>query len=149
MSKIKYVSKKPACACAVGLDLLGDRWSLIIIRDLFKGYNTYTDFLKKSSEGIATNILNDRLKKLVALGIIDFIKKESDRKVKEYFLTDKGIDLYPLIYELQNWSLKHVKFNHTDRTSNWKNFNESTTPDEVINYYVNSYKKIRFEHFGF
>ena len=149
MSKIEYVNKKPACACAVGLDFLGDRWSLIIIRDLFKGYNTYTDFLKKSSEGIATNILNDRLKKLVALGIIDFIKKESDRKVKEYFLTDKGIDLYPLIYELQNWTLKHVKFNHTDRTSNWKNFNESTTPDEVINYYVNSYNKIRFEHFGF
>lgn len=59
MSKIKYVSKKPACACAVGLDFLGDRWSLIIIRDLFKGYNTYTDFLKKSSEGIATNILNE------------------------------------------------------------------------------------------
>ena len=76
--KIKYQSKQPKCACAVGLDLLGDRWSLIIVRDLFKGYSTYSDFLRKASEGIASNILNDRLKKLVSLGIIDFRKKEGE-----------------------------------------------------------------------
>jgi len=46
--KIKYQDTQPRCACAVGLDLLGDRWSLIIVRDLFKGYSTYSDFLKKS-----------------------------------------------------------------------------------------------------
>src|SRR6056300_822218 len=99
--KILYNDLQPKCACAVGLDLLGDRWSLIIVRDLFKGYTTYSDFLRKASEGIASNILNDRLKKLVSLGIIDFRKKESDRKVKEYYLTDAGIDLYPVIYSLK------------------------------------------------
>ena len=147
--KIKYHSEQPKCACAVGLDLLGDRWSLIIVRDLFKGYNTYSDFLHKASEGIATNILNDRLKKLVSLGIIDFRKKESDRKVKEYYLTDAGIDLYPVIYSLQNWATKHVDFQYTERTTNWKTFNDNVTQEEVIDHFIESYKKIRAENFGF
>ena len=139
--KIKYHSEQPKCACAVGLDLLGDRWSLIIVRDLFKGYSTYSDFLHKASEGIATNILNDRLKKLVSLGIIDFRKKESDRKVKEYYLTDAGIDLYPVIYSLQNWATKHVDFQYTERTTNWKKFNDNVTQEEVIDHFIESYKK--------
>ena len=147
--KINYQSEQPKCACAVGLDLLGDRWSLIIVRDLFKGYTTYSDFLKKSSEGIATNILNDRLKKLVSMGIINYRKKESDRKVKEYYLTDVGIDLYPVIYSLQNWTTKHVNFQYTERTTNWKAFNDKVTPEEVIDYFIENYKKIRVENFGF
>lgn len=147
--KINYQSEQPKCACAVGLDLLGDRWSLIIVRDLFKGYTTYSDFLKKASEGIATNILNDRLKKLVSMGIINYRKKESDRKVKEYYLTDVGIDLYPVIYSLQNWTAKHVNFQYTERTTNWKAFNDKVTPEEVINYFIENYKKIRVENFGF
>jgi len=147
--KIKYQDTQPRCACAVGLDLLGDRWSLIIVRDLFKGYSTYSDFLKKASEGIASNILNDRLKKLVSLGIIDYRKKESDLKVKEYYLTDAGIDLYPVIYSIQNWTTKHVDFQYTDRTTKWKSFNDATSQEEVIDHYIEKYKKIRMEHFGF
>ena len=147
--KIKYQSERPKCACAVGLDFLGDRWSLIIVRDLFKGYSTYSDFLRKASEGIASNILNDRLKKLVSMGIIDFRKKESDRKVKEYYLTDAGIDLYPVIYSLQNWATKHVDFQYTERTMNWKAFNDKVTQEEVIDHYIENYKKIRAENFGF
>ena len=147
--KIKYQSIEPKCACAVGLDLLGDRWSLIIVRDLFKGYSTYSDFLRKSSEGIASNILNNRLKKLVSLGIIDFRKKESDLKVKEYYLTDAGIDLYPVIYSLQNWATKHVDFQYTERTTNWKSFNDATSQKDVIDHYIEYYKKIRSENFGF
>ena len=147
--KIKYQSTQPKCACAVGLDLLGDRWSLIIVRDLFKGYSTYSDFLRKASEVIASNILNDRLKKLVSMGIIDFRKKESDRKVKEYYLTDAGIDLYPVIYSLQNWATKHVDFQYTERTTNWKAFNDKVSKEEVIEYYIENYKKIRAENYGF
>jgi len=147
--KILYNDLQPKCACAVGLDLLGDRWSLIIVRDLFKGYTTYSDFLRKASEGIASNILNDRLKKLVSLGIINFRKKESDRKVKEYYLTDAGIDLYPVIYSLQNWATKHVDFQYTERTTNWKAFNDKVTQEEVIDHYIENYKKIRAENFGF
>ena len=147
--KIKYQSSQPMCACAVGLDLLGDRWSLIIVRDLFKGYSTYSDFLRKSSEGIASNLLNDRLKKLVSLGIIDFRKKESDLKVKEYYLTDKGIDLYPVIYSIQNWTTKHVDFQYSERTTNWKEYNDANSKEEVIDHFIEKYKKIRTENFGF
>jgi len=147
--KYKYLGIQPKCACAVGLDLLGDRWSLIIVRDLFKGYSTYSDFLKKASEGIASNILNDRLKKLVSLGIIDYRKKESDLKVKEYYLTDAGIDLYPVIYSIQNWTTKHVDFQYTDTTTKWKSFNDATSQEEVIDHFIENYKKIRIENFGF
>ena len=147
--KIKYQSSKPMCACAVGLDLLGDRWSLIIVRDIFKGYITYSDFLRKASEGIASNVLNDRLKKLVSLGIIHYRKKESDLKVKEYYLTDKGIDLYPVIYSIQNWTTKHVDFQYSERTANWKEYNDATLKEEVIDHFIEKYKKIRSENFGF
>lgn len=78
--KISY--PKTACACAVSLDLLGDKWSLLIIRDLFRGKSTYSEFLKQSQEGIATNILVDRLKKLLAMGIIDFRRESHDKKIK-------------------------------------------------------------------
>ena len=81
--------------------------------------------------------------------IIDFRKKESDRKVKEYFLTDAGIDLYPVIYAIQNWATKHVNFQYTERTADWKAFNDKVPQEEVIDYYIENYKKIRVENFGF
>ena len=61
-NKIFYGKK--ACACAVSLDILGDRWTLIIIRDIFRGKNRFSQFLNESREGIASNIVVDRLKKL-------------------------------------------------------------------------------------
>jgi DNA-binding HxlR family transcriptional regulator len=83
------------------------------------------------------------------LGIIDYRKKESDLKVKEYYLTDAGIDLYPVIYSIQNWTTKYVDFQYTDRTTKWKSFNDATSQEEVIDYYIENYKKVRMEHFGF
>ncbi len=149
MNSEKLSYPKQACACAVSLDLLGDKWSLLIIRDLFRGKSTYSEFLKKSDEGIATNILVDRLKKLVAMGIIDFIRNPPDKKIKKYFLTDRGIDLYPVIYELQFWTLKHVDFDHTDNTKNWNDLIKNTSPDEVINQFQNGYRALRQSEFGF
>ena len=149
MNSEKFSYPKQACACAVSLDLLGDKWSLLIVRDLFRGKSTYSEFLKKSDEGIATNILVDRLKKLVALGIIDFIRNPRDKKIKKYFLTDRGIDLYPVIYELQRWTLKHVDFDHTDNTKNWNDLIQNTSPDEVINQFQNGYRALRQSEFGF
>ncbi|HBB48727.1 MAG TPA: transcriptional regulator [Flavobacteriaceae bacterium] len=149
MNSEKLSYPKQACACAVSLDLLGDKWSLLIIRDLFRGKSTYSEFLKKSDEGIATNILVDRLKKLVAMGIIDFIRNPRDKKIKKYFLTDRGIDLYPVIYELQFWTLKHVDFDHTDNTKNWNDLIKNTSPDEVINQFQNGYRALRQSEFGF
>lgn len=145
--KISY--PKTACACAVSLDLLGDKWSLLIIRDLFRGKSTYSEFLKQSHEGIATNILVDRLKKLLAMGIIDYRREPQDKKIKKYFLTDRGIDLYPVIYEFQRWTLKHVDFDHTENTKNWNDLIQNTQQDEVINQYQNEYRALRQSEFGF
>ena len=146
-TKIKY--SKKACACAVSLDILGDRWTLIIIRDLFNGKCTFSEFLNDSSEGIATNILTDRLKKLLYLNIIDFKRKASDRKVKEYFLTNKGIDLYPVIFELQSWSLRHVEFEQREGTQRFVRLNENETGDKVKSIYIDNYKNLRLKKFGF
>jgi DNA-binding HxlR family transcriptional regulator len=147
LEKISY--PKTACACAVSLDLLGDKWSLLIIRDLFRGKSTYSEFLKQSHEGIATNILVDRLKKLLAMGIIDYRREPQDKKIKKYFLTDRGIDLYPVIYELQRWTLKHVDFDYTENTKNWNTLIQNTPQDEVIKQYQNGYRTLRQNEFGF
>ena len=74
------------CACDVWLRLLGDRWSLIIIRDIFKGKTTYSELLE-SQEGIATNILNSRLKSLQIKGIIEFRLDPENQRIKRYYLT--------------------------------------------------------------
>lgn len=145
----KYSYSKQACACAVSLDLLGDKWSLILVRDLFRGKTTYTEFLKQSEERIATNILVDRLKKLQALGIIDFRRNGRDKKIKEYFLTDRGIDLYPVIFELQRWTLKHVDFQYTENTKNWNVLTQTATQEAIINQYQSGYRANREKLFGF
>jgi len=148
MSTKKYPYSKQACACAVSLDILGDKWSLIIVRDLYRGKRTYSEFLKQSEEGIATNILVDRLKKLRAFGIIDFRRNDQDKKIKEYFLTDRGIDLYPVIYELQRWTLKHVDFDYTENTKNWNELIQTTTQEAVIEQFQSDYRAKRQKHFG-
>ncbi len=104
-------SKKPqrrsACPLNVSLELLGDRWSLLIIRDLmFQGYHTYKEFLG-SEEGIATNILADRLRRLEACGIITTQREAKDRRKLIYRLTAKGIDLAPVLVELILWGARY------------------------------------------
>jgi DNA-binding HxlR family transcriptional regulator len=87
--------------------MLGDRWSLLIIRDLMvRGFRTFKDF-EGSSEGIATNILADRLRKLEAAGIIAAEAAESDARRVNYRLTEKGIDLAPVLLELLLWGARH------------------------------------------
>ena len=79
----------------------------MIIRDLFIGRNTYSDFLE-SPERISTNILVDRLKKLNQYGLIEFVRKSKDKKIKSYHLTSKGIDFYPIMAEMAVWSRKNL-----------------------------------------
>jgi len=95
------------CPISSALDIFGDKWSLVIIRDLFIGINTYSDFLK-SPEKISTNILVDRIKKLRSYGILGFKRDVNDNKIKYYYLTDSGIDLFPMIMNLSLWSRKHL-----------------------------------------
>ncbi len=92
---------------SISLDLLGDRWSLLIIRDLMvRGYRTFKDF-QQSGEGIATNILADRLQRLEAAGIIVAEAEAKDARKVNYRLTEKGIDLAPVLLELLIWAARH------------------------------------------
>ncbi|HYC46320.1 MAG TPA: helix-turn-helix domain-containing protein [Burkholderiales bacterium] len=87
--------------------MLGDAWSLLIVRDLmFKSRRTYNDFLG-GGEGIASNILADRLLKLEGAGIIEKRRDPSDGRRFIYRLSKKGIDLAPILVELIIWSARH------------------------------------------
>jgi DNA-binding HxlR family transcriptional regulator len=89
--------------------MLGDRWSLLIIRDLMvRGYRTFQAF-QRSGEGIATNILADRLQKLEAAGILTAEAEESDGRRVNYRLTEKGIDLAPVLLEMLLWAARHER----------------------------------------
>jgi DNA-binding HxlR family transcriptional regulator len=94
---------------SISLEVFGDRWSLLIVRDLMvRGYRTFKEFLG-SGEGIATNMLADRLRKLEAAGIIHAEKEGSDGRRVNYRLTEKGIDLAPVLLELLLWGARHEK----------------------------------------
>ena len=91
----------------ISLEMFGDRWSLLIIRDLMvRGFQTFKEF-QESGEGIATNILADRLRKLEATGIITAEVGETDGRRVNYRLTEKGIDLAPVLLELLIWGARH------------------------------------------
>jgi len=100
---------RSSCAISQSLDILGDKWSLLIIRDLvYFGKETYGDLLKMD-EGIATNVLADRLVVLEKEGLITkeiFVGSKSKFKYK---LTKKGIDLYPIIAEILYWGSKYCE----------------------------------------
>jgi DNA-binding HxlR family transcriptional regulator len=84
--------------------MLGDRWSLLIIRDMMlRGSRTFKEFLD-SYEGIATNILADRLQRLERYGIIAAQADPADGRKRIYLLTDKGIDLAPVLTEMVLWA---------------------------------------------
>ena len=105
--------------------------------------------LKESAEGIATNVLVDRLKKLTSNDIIGFRRNSRDKKIKEYYLTDRGVELYPILYELQLWTIKNVDFNPSENTIKWKKFTETSSEQEVVKHYTDEYKKTRLAEFGF
>lgn len=91
----------------MALELLGDRWSLLIVRDLMvRGYRTFGEFLR-SGEGIATNILADRLRRLEAGGILYTEPAAEDGRSLYYRLTKKGIALAPAMLELLVWGAHH------------------------------------------
>lgn len=91
------------------LEMLGDRWSLLIIRDLMvRGFGTFKQF-QESGEGIATNILANRLRMLQASGIITAEAGKTDGRKVNYRLTEKGIDLAPVLLELLIWGARHEK----------------------------------------
>jgi DNA-binding HxlR family transcriptional regulator len=107
MPRKRKSKRRSGCPVSVSLDLLGDRWSLLIIRDLMvRGYRTFKEF-EESGESIATNILTDRLRKLKSTGIITTQVDETDGRKVNYRLTQKGIDLAPVLLELLIWGARH------------------------------------------
>ncbi len=101
--------RRSGCPVNVSLEMLGDRWSLLVIRDLMvRGHRTFKEF-QQAGEGIATNILADRLQKLVAVDIISTEQSPEDRRSIHYRLTEKGIDLAPVLLDLLIWGARHEK----------------------------------------
>ena len=99
------------CKCPItsALDILGDRWSLVVIKlMLFEGKTTFKDFVE-SQEAIATNILTDRLKMLEGFGIIRKVKLPHNKKTNIYLLTNKGLGLTPVLMELTLWSRDNIQ----------------------------------------
>jgi len=95
------------CPIAYGLDFFGDKWSLLIVRDIaIYGRRHYGQF-EAAGEGIATNILASRLKQLVEDGIIEKLRDPEHGSKRIYRLTPKGIDLLPIVVEIIVWSAKH------------------------------------------
>lgn len=100
-------ARRSTCPISIALEIFGDRWSLLIVRDLmFKGLRTFNEFAS-SDEGIATNILTDRLAKLEAAGILDKRPDPADARRVRYRLTEKGIDLAPALVEIVLWAARH------------------------------------------
>lgn len=105
--KKRRTRRRSGCPLNASVEMLGDRWSLLIIRDMMlRGFKTYKEFLE-CYEGIATNILADRLRKLVAYGIITTEPDLSDGRKTIYRLTPKGIDLAPVLTEMVLWAAAH------------------------------------------
>lgn len=95
------------CPIAFALDTFGDKWSLLVLRDvLFMGKRHYHEFLA-SEEGISTNILAERLRRLEAEGLVTKSHDRSDHRQVVYAPTRKGFDLLPVLLELVRWSAKH------------------------------------------
>ncbi|WDZ96275.1 helix-turn-helix domain-containing protein [Herbaspirillum sp. WKF16] len=109
-------NKKPAADqraryaehCPVGrsLDLVGDRWALLIVRDAFDGLRRFSEF--RDSLGVARNILSDRLRKLVDAGILDSVPASDGSAYQEYILTRKGEALLPVVVGLRQWGEQHL-----------------------------------------
>jgi DNA-binding HxlR family transcriptional regulator len=99
--------RRSGCPISIALEALGDPWTLLIVRDLmFRDRSTYNEFLQ-GEEGIASNILADRLRRLEAAGIVEKGNDPTDARRFIYRLSAKGIDLAPVLVELVLWSTRH------------------------------------------
>jgi DNA-binding HxlR family transcriptional regulator len=119
--------RKSDCPVHFALEVFGDAWTLLIVRDLmFKERTSYTDFLR-AEEGIATNVLADRLLRLEQDGVVERVGERGRGSANSYRLTPKGIDLLPIMLEIIGWSAKYdpktaadrrfVRRLHRDRTA--------------------------------
>lgn len=105
MTKPAHTSNEP-CPVARASSLIGDRWTLLIVRDAFDGVRRFSDFQR--SLGVARNILTDRLRRLVDAGILAFQPAREGGAYQEYVLTEAGEDLFPLVLALRQWGERQL-----------------------------------------
>ena len=111
------LSRRSNCPISITLEMLGDSWSLLVVRDLlFTGATRFNEFLS-ADEKIATNILSDRLQRLERAGIIEKLSDPGDGRRHIYRLTEKGIDLAPMLIEIVLWASR---------------YEETAAPDAVV-----------------
>lgn len=101
----RLVNEEP-CPVARAVDLIGDRWSMLIVRDAFDGTRRFSEFQRNL--GMARNILSDRLRKLVAAGILDTQGASDGTAYQEYVLTPQGENLFPVVVALRQWAEQHL-----------------------------------------
>lgn len=99
--------RRSRCPVSCTLDLLGDRWTLLVVRDLMRGKHRFAE-LVDSAESIPTNILADRLKRLTASGIVRARQYSEHPPRLEYELTEKGEDLRPVMRAMAEWGVRHA-----------------------------------------
>ena len=137
-------NNRSSCPLVNILDILGDKWSLIIVRDIFHGKKSYGEFLA-SPENISTSVLASRLQLLERAGLIKHRLSLSDKKVKFYYLTDRGIDLYPILYEMSYWSKRNLDKEFFPIAEQWFKLYKSINSIEAIKDNQKKYKKVRAE----
>ena len=105
MSTEKSLPYEP-CPVARSVSLVGDRWSLLIVRDAFDGIRRVGDFQRNL--GVARNILSDRLQKLVVAGVLEMQAASDGTAYQEYVLTAKGESLFPVVVAMRQWGEQHL-----------------------------------------
>lgn len=100
------VNPAPTCPVARSVDLIGDRWSLLIVRDAFDGVRRFGDF--QSGLGVARSVLTNRLKHLVEAGIFEVRPASDGTAYQEYVLTAKGESLFPVVVAFRQWAEQHL-----------------------------------------
>lgn len=93
------------CSIARALEVVGDRWTLLLLRDLFFGIKRFDEFQK--SLGVAPNVLTDRLKRLEQEGLLKRVRYQDSPERYEYLPTQKGLDLQPVVFHLAKWGDRH------------------------------------------
>lgn len=100
--------RRSPCPVACTLDLLGDRWTLLVVRDLFLGRSRFKEFMA-SPEGIASNILSDRLRRLHDAGLVETFPIDEEPGREAYRLTPRGRSLAPVLRAVTEWGLAHLE----------------------------------------
>ena len=135
-----FLKKIFRCSCPLtsAVDIVGDKWTLVIIKQMLLEYKTTFKDFYGSDEAIAPNILSERLKKMQSIGLIDKLKHPTNRKTNIYILTEKGLTLTPIVIELALWAHNNITPMNQDvlKDLNVELNDKNKLQDLIINKYV-------------